>query len=413
MVNRKASLAGHLQPMLKDFHDMRMRVLIPTYPCPYEERVGAWGMGGKWVCLIPTAIQDKPVVYSVGSDEEYSFEEAMFRKYHSLPYTLDPFLSPQAQARMQQLPFLHFHSVGLAGRASLADYQKWNPNVTFRTLPALMKNFNHAYIDILKLSCSGCEEEVIFDAYEDTADGTAGDDMHGGTEGSFHGGTDEGGRHMQEGGMDQGGGKAGEEGGAAVGAGAGAGGVSEGVGRGMREDSIGRFRVLAEAAAQEAAQTDAQAQEGAEGAEAQAQAAAPSVGSVEGSAGATAGSEAAATDTEAAGAGASASASAIASASGGVRNYQGGREEAADPSVGAQLTIKGGRLPFGQLVVDFHEADEPQELLSLVYSLETVGYRMFHIEDNPLCDLCITGSFIHDSLVRPREQVECDQLPRG
>ncbi|CAI5527016.1 unnamed protein product [Closterium sp. Naga37s-1] len=204
MANRKASLGGHLQPMLKDFHHMRMRVLIPTYPCPYEERVGAWGVGGKvcvgtwamgatlrdfhhmrirvliptypcpyeervgawgvggkvcvwgglgceegkcvpqsvgrkWVCLIPTAVQAKPVVYSVGSDEEYSFEESMFRHYRSQPYTLDPFLSPQAQARMQLLRFLHFHSLGLTGKASLGDYQKWNPNATFRTLPELMQ----------------------------------------------------------------------------------------------------------------------------------------------------------------------------------------------------------------------------------------------------------------------------------
>ncbi|CAI5492576.1 unnamed protein product, partial [Closterium sp. Naga37s-1] len=139
LIPTKASLGGHLQPMLKDFHHMRMRVLIPTYPCPYEERVGAWGVGGKWVCLIPTAVQAKPVVYSVGSDEEYSFEESMFRHYRSQPYTLDPFLSPQAQARMQLLRFLHFHSLGLAGKASLGDYQKWNPNVTFRTLPELMQ----------------------------------------------------------------------------------------------------------------------------------------------------------------------------------------------------------------------------------------------------------------------------------
>ncbi|CAI5462623.1 unnamed protein product [Closterium sp. Yama58-4] len=251
MVNRKASLGGHLQPMLKDFHHMRMRVLIPTYPCPYEERVGAWGVGGKWVCLIPTAVQAKPIVYSVGSDEESSFEEAMFRHYRSQPYTLDPFLSSQAQARMQLLRFLHFHPVGLSGRASLGDYQKWNPNVTFRTLPELMQDLNHTYIDILKLSCGGCEEEVIFDVFEGNVNGTA----------------------------------------------------AEGVGRGMLEKRVSQFR-------------------------------------------------------------------------GGVRNYEEGREDAVDPSVGARLAINGGKLPFGQLIVDFHEADEPQELLSLVYSLETLGYRI-------------------------------------
>jgi len=26
-------------------------MLIPTYACPYEERWGLWGEGGKWVCM--------------------------------------------------------------------------------------------------------------------------------------------------------------------------------------------------------------------------------------------------------------------------------------------------------------------------------------------------------------------------
>ncbi|CAI7829470.1 unnamed protein product [Closterium sp. NIES-54] len=37
MANRKASLGGHLQPMLKDFHHTHMRVLIPTYPFLFSQ----------------------------------------------------------------------------------------------------------------------------------------------------------------------------------------------------------------------------------------------------------------------------------------------------------------------------------------------------------------------------------------
>ncbi|CAI7905613.1 unnamed protein product, partial [Closterium sp. NIES-53] len=425
MANRKASLGGHLQPMLKDFHHTHMRVLIPTYPFLFSQLLSltllvsphyplpappkeitlaschllplspspflhvsppfpslppstrplhpsplltsplsipsSLPSSPQWPltplsasvpflaiprhtrvatimattialihhhpctldcflspphtflqplsCPLTSPLPSLPPLPSVGSDEEYSFEESMFRHYRSQPYTLDPFLSPQAQARMQLLRFLHFHSLGLAGKASLGDYQKWNPNVTFRTLPELMQDLNHTYIDILKLSCGGCEEEVIFDVFEGSVNGTA-----------------------------------------------------EGAGRGMRE-KVDQFRSLEEAAEPAAPAETVEPAAPAETAEpaAPAETAEPAA-----AADAAAAAEPAALT--AAGTGAAEPAGAVAepggavaepggasgSGSGGVRNYEEGREDAVDPSVGARLAINGGKLSFGQLVVDFH-----------------------------------------------------------
>ncbi|CAI5492562.1 unnamed protein product, partial [Closterium sp. Naga37s-1] len=61
---RKAAHNGDQWPMdAYDLPQLLLSVLMPPYPCPAEERVGAWGDGGKWVCMLPTAIREKPVVY--------------------------------------------------------------------------------------------------------------------------------------------------------------------------------------------------------------------------------------------------------------------------------------------------------------------------------------------------------------
>eukprot|EP00475_Leptophrys_vorax_P035963 TRINITY_DN5999_c0_g2_i2.p1 TRINITY_DN5999_c0_g2~~TRINITY_DN5999_c0_g2_i2.p1 ORF type:complete len:162 (-),score=11.24 TRINITY_DN5999_c0_g2_i2:43-477(-) len=73
----------------------------------------------------------------------------------------------------------------------------------------------------------------------------------------------------------------------------------------------------------------------------------------------------------------------------------------------AALTIHGGTLPFGQFLVEFHKLDEPAHSATLLYALETLGYRLFHAEQNPQCPSCAEFSFIHESLVRPPSEADC------
>ncbi|CAI5520995.1 unnamed protein product, partial [Closterium sp. Naga37s-1] len=61
---RKVAHNGEHWPVnAHDLLSLLLSVLMPPYPCPAEERVGAWGDGGKWVCMLPTAIQENPIVY--------------------------------------------------------------------------------------------------------------------------------------------------------------------------------------------------------------------------------------------------------------------------------------------------------------------------------------------------------------
>ncbi|CAI5944766.1 unnamed protein product [Closterium sp. NIES-65] len=136
---RKDFNGGHFQPLdVTDGADMLIRILVPTYQCPGEERLGVWGDGGKWTCMLPSTIQPKPIVYSIGSNESFSFESEISQELHIRTDTFDPFIPPEAQARMKALPFLRFHSIGVASSADINEYKKWYPKMHLRQLAHVM-----------------------------------------------------------------------------------------------------------------------------------------------------------------------------------------------------------------------------------------------------------------------------------
>ncbi|CAI5466976.1 unnamed protein product [Closterium sp. Yama58-4] len=247
LVLRRKACKGTLYPPPASMTDVMMKllVLIPTYPCPANERIGEWGDGGKWTCVLPGAIQKDPVVYSIGSFGQYSFEDSIYKLLHVQPHTFDPFLVPATTARMQNVSCLHFHPIGLSANSELQNYTTKFPAMKFMTLGGIMELLNHTYVDIFKIDCEGCEEALI-----------------------------------------------------------------------------------------------------------------PEIG-------------------------------------------------AANGNAAAQLSVHGGTLPFGQILVEFHKMNLPQVTLPLVYTLEKLGYRMFSIEYNPQCWHCCEMSFIHESLVRPVSDINC------
>eukprot|EP00270_Netrium_digitus_P014612 TRINITY_DN4992_c0_g1_i2.p1 TRINITY_DN4992_c0_g1~~TRINITY_DN4992_c0_g1_i2.p1 ORF type:complete len:354 (-),score=71.42 TRINITY_DN4992_c0_g1_i2:21-1082(-) len=135
----------------------------PLYSCPTEERVGVWGEGGKWVCVLPRMREGPIIIYSVGSKEKYDFEEGIKELLpESQIFTFDPSLSPEAQQRMLQIPILQFFPFGVRGnkgRGRRAKY--WAPDSEFYWLGGLMKKMEHKYVDVLKIDCEGCEAKAI------------------------------------------------------------------------------------------------------------------------------------------------------------------------------------------------------------------------------------------------------------
>ena len=113
----------------------------PTFSCETAERLGSSGDGGKWVCN-PDALLLKQhiLVYSLGSNEDFTFEEALFDKYGDRVeiHTFDPAPEPIA------IPsFVHYHPILVT---SLSDIMQQNQTV-----------------DILKMDVEGAETKLLDD----------------------------------------------------------------------------------------------------------------------------------------------------------------------------------------------------------------------------------------------------------
>ena len=131
------------------------------YRCPaVMEKVGKLSDGGKWVCGVDTFLQ-RPgcVVYSFGSNGDTSFEAAILNRTSCAVFTFDPTLAPEVQATVEAVPGITFKAVGLSavdGNAVIGGH-----TLPVRTLATLMKENEHAWIDLLKIDVEGAEWEAL------------------------------------------------------------------------------------------------------------------------------------------------------------------------------------------------------------------------------------------------------------
>ena len=120
--------------------------------CAREERVGPAGEGGKWLCD-PNRLRARGadcLIYSVGSFDDFSFEEAITRdvssarEIHAFDHTVsNPRNKPCG---------VHFHPLGLGG-AREPD------GSDLKGLADIVVALGHKgrTIDVLKIDCEGCE----------------------------------------------------------------------------------------------------------------------------------------------------------------------------------------------------------------------------------------------------------------
>lgn len=126
----------------------------PSFTCQHERRIGNWGDGGKWVCDPHRIGAQAPVrgclVYSVGSFNDFSFEERVLQDVSSdcEIHTLDPTIGENS-SNLPHNKKVSFHPWGLAN----AD------NGNYKTLHTIVSELGHTSreIDILKIDCEGCE----------------------------------------------------------------------------------------------------------------------------------------------------------------------------------------------------------------------------------------------------------------
>jgi hypothetical protein len=131
----------------------------PHWNCPFERRVGKlFDDGGKFVCGLPNFFTSKNcLVYSIGSNADFSFESDFKQNYNQFCeiHTFDPTGDLNLSRKLAAQAGVDFHPWGLSSKNS------GNNMLTLNTIMSKLGH-NNRRIDILKVDCEGCE----YDAFE-------------------------------------------------------------------------------------------------------------------------------------------------------------------------------------------------------------------------------------------------------
>ena len=122
----------------------------PSLSCTVLARLGCPGDGGKWVCDPYRYLATPCVLYSFGSNDEFSFEEAV-HNFNPLCeiHTFDPVVSHPNN----RPSYVNFHPWGVGVDNSVGD--------SVFTLPTIMRKLGHTNVSIVKIDCEGCELDVF------------------------------------------------------------------------------------------------------------------------------------------------------------------------------------------------------------------------------------------------------------
>lgn len=120
----------------------------PTFSCAFEQRAGSVGDGGKWVCdAYRIAEMQHCNIVSVGSRDDWSFEEAMHKLNPRCKiFTFDPTTNAHGKP-----DFVSFYKIGLGvGGGSLVSLSNML-NVA---------GLQNSTVDVFKIDCEGCEWSI-------------------------------------------------------------------------------------------------------------------------------------------------------------------------------------------------------------------------------------------------------------
>lgn len=123
----------------------------PTFSCDTEMRVGMVGDGGKWVCD-PHKFADSCLVYSIGSNGQFDFEEGVHDRISSRCeiHTID--MNHWEKYGTKPPPYVSYHVYTVGNLAS-----------QHTPVRNIVRDLHHTgrIIDIFKIDCEGCEWESI------------------------------------------------------------------------------------------------------------------------------------------------------------------------------------------------------------------------------------------------------------
>ena len=130
----------------------------PTFTCQHELRVGGMGDGGKWVCDPHRISKNDCLIYSVGSNNDFRFEEEVLKLISDSCeiHTFDPSVKIPRPPKS-----VHFHPWGISSKTeTLQNQTKPNRNGwNMKSVNDVIEFLGHQNrtIDIFKTDCERCE----------------------------------------------------------------------------------------------------------------------------------------------------------------------------------------------------------------------------------------------------------------
>ena len=138
----------------------------PDFTCAHERRIGGMGDGPKWVCD-PHRLKKKDcLIYSVGSEGNFMFENSVIKEIgkHCEIHTFDPEIQGRPYGHLAPTG-VNYHNWGFMseteGKLAQAKYDRnvHRAGGNFKTMKQTIEELGHGgrEIDIFKIDCEGCE----------------------------------------------------------------------------------------------------------------------------------------------------------------------------------------------------------------------------------------------------------------
>jgi hypothetical protein len=150
--------------------DYMMYAWQPTLICPSQTRIGHESDGGKWICGIDALAArtggDRCLVYSLGSNNEFSFEEAVLSRtnnnceIHIFDHTVEKWNVPETAKSV------HTHSYAIVSEEHARA--KGAPYMSFKDIQRKLGHENRS-ISLFKIDIEGSEYAVLPELLRDRA----------------------------------------------------------------------------------------------------------------------------------------------------------------------------------------------------------------------------------------------------
>ena len=137
----------------------------PEFTCPFEEKFGGLGDGGKWVCDHHRISKTDCLVYSIGSHGDFTFETDVFNKISKSceihTFDRDDHFNNKNFPELAKKAGVEFHHTMLG-----EPTKKYLNAKRFKKIIPDLKHEGRT-IDLLKIDCEGCEWDQYLQWIED------------------------------------------------------------------------------------------------------------------------------------------------------------------------------------------------------------------------------------------------------